>query len=124
MSTRRHLLDVRWRKAIVESLYVEHLHTTVRFLLSQPEDSDTLLNYIEDSVHDPLSAVLDINAQNLRLWYESQMNPWLQQQFTIIVTDCFEVFGLAAAQIVQNSKVHASLDIDSDYGDSKSWSKL
>jgi hypothetical protein len=56
MSPRRHLLDVRWRKAIVESLYVEHLHTTVRFLLSQPEDSSVLLDYIEDSVHDPLSS--------------------------------------------------------------------
>jgi hypothetical protein len=52
------------------------------------------------------------------------VNKWLQQQFTVIITDCFEVFGLAAAQIVQNSKVHVSLDIDSDFGDSKSNIKV
>ncbi|KAI6190794.1 hypothetical protein M3Y97_00157300 [Aphelenchoides bicaudatus] len=117
MSSSRHLLDVRWRKAIVESLYVNHLHSTARFLLALPEDATVLLNYIEDNVRDPLGVATDISPQNQRLWYEKQMNEWLKQDFTIIVTDCFEVYGLAAARLLKNSKTHSSLDIESDYGE-------
>jgi hypothetical protein len=47
----RFLLDVRPRKPIVETLYVEHLHTSVRFLVAQPEDEEVLLDYICDVVH-------------------------------------------------------------------------
>jgi hypothetical protein len=44
---KRLLLDTHYRVAIVESLYVEHLHTSIRFLVGVPTDKTILLDYAE-----------------------------------------------------------------------------
>lgn len=44
---------------------------------------------------------------------------WLQQPLTVLVTDCFELFGLGVARILQTSGNKRSLELDSDYSESK-----
>jgi hypothetical protein len=56
MSPKSHLLDVRQRKTLVESFYVEHMHSSSRFLVAEPEDLTILLNYIEDETPEFLSS--------------------------------------------------------------------
>jgi hypothetical protein len=41
------LLDVRRRKIVYESLYVDHLHTTVDFMVAEKEDEAKILEYLE-----------------------------------------------------------------------------
>lgn len=57
MSSKRLLLDVRHRQALVESVYVEHLHTSVRFLCAVKEDQEILLDYLGQNlrVTEPLN---------------------------------------------------------------------
>lgn len=57
MSSKRHLLGVHQRETLIESMYVEELHTTVRLLKALKEDESVLLDYIGDveRIQEPLS---------------------------------------------------------------------
>jgi hypothetical protein len=102
MASRRLLLSTRHRITVVESLYVDHLHTSTRFLIGLPDDREIVLDYASQ-ISDPLILALGIIfIGNYQFKFEEHVGEWLNQLFTILVTDCFEVVGIIAGRVVKN----------------------
>ncbi|KAI6181751.1 hypothetical protein M3Y98_00862800 [Aphelenchoides besseyi] len=114
---KRHFLDVRLRKTLNESFYVESLHSTVRFQIAEPEDEVALLDFICDVTRktEPLDVAIGISAEDLREWHKKEVEMWLSRPFTIIVSDCFEIVGAAAANVVKVDKKKKPCELLDDY---------
>lgn len=135
MHSNRLLLSTRHRVTVIESLYVEHLHTSTRFLIGLSEDRNIILDYASqitcdtDFLTSSLGRILlfvtikhkhlGMNSENQRQLLDEQADEWVKQESTIFVTDCFEVFGLATGKFEKNSAIRKRIEFEKDY--SESW---
>ncbi|KAI6206210.1 hypothetical protein M3Y94_00881700 [Aphelenchoides besseyi] len=115
--SKRHFLDRRLRKTLDESFYVESQHSTLRFQIAEPEDEVALLDFICDVTRktEPLDVATGISAEDLREWHKKEVRTWLSRPFTIIVSDCFEIVGAAAANVVKVDKKKKPCELLDDY---------
>jgi hypothetical protein len=92
-----YLLDVINRKTVHESFYVEHQHSTLRFLIADPKDIEVLERYLtfDESIS---SHVLKKS---------------IEQSLCLMATDCFDVCGLVIGQIcTKNGHLDKYVKID------------
>ncbi|KAI6189452.1 N-acetyltransferase domain-containing protein [Aphelenchoides bicaudatus] len=101
-------LPIKQRTTVCESIYVEHLNTTVRLLNALPDDLSLILDYLINEHFDENTELFEqkVSVEKLQ---ES-----LRNQQVILVTDCFELCGILAASTTSESLHNSdgSLNID------------
>ncbi|KAI6233504.1 Acetyltransferase, GNAT family [Aphelenchoides fujianensis] len=120
-SFKRHFLDVRLRETLDESFYVERQHSTVRFQVAEVEDEAAILDFICDVTRrtEPLDVASGLSAEDLRRWHAAEIKTWLTGRSMLVVSDCFEIVGVAAGCLVQldPKKPKKPLELLPDYAE-------
>lgn len=116
--TSNYVLPQLERQTIEESVYLSKLDTAIKLLIADKADIDVLLRYLSDqfSKDEPIDAASGISSDELAKRYKATLERSLNNSFTIVAVDCFEVCGLIVANRVQKGPKRVG-KIKEDYKD-------